>query len=91
MRGLSLLVGLAGLALLLLTWPAWFVLCFLAGRLLNAKRPLDRLALWPLLLAIRMVPEEGYFRRRGSPISARHLPILHFAAKASGPIDGLHR
>lgn len=91
MRGLLLLLGLAGLALTLLIWPAWFVLCFLAGRLLNARRPLDRLALWPLLLAIRMVPEEGYFRRGRSPVGGRDLPLLQLAAKPRGPIDSLLR
>lgn len=49
----------AGLVVLLLTWPAWFAVCFLSGRLLNARRACDRLALWPLLLAIRLIPDRS--------------------------------
>lgn len=50
---------ITGFVLLLLVWPAWFALCFLSGRLVNARRRMDRLALWPLLLAIRLIPERS--------------------------------
>ena len=52
-------LSLAGFVMLLLVWPAWFTLCFLSGRLVNARRAMDRLALWPLLLAIRLIPERS--------------------------------
>lgn len=56
-------VSVAGLLALLLVWPAWFALCFVSGRVLNARRAMDRLALWPLFLAIRLIPD----RRRVVP------------------------